>query len=343
MAERGRPPEVVEAPALVELVAPAGAGRLDAWLAGELPVSRSRLAALIKAGAVTVDGEAVKPRHRLLGGEAVRAELPPPPPSELRAQDLPLDILHEDEALLVVDKAAGMVVHPARGHPDGTLVNAVLGRLRGRWPDAPHRPGIVHRLDRGTSGVMVVARTPEAHAHLAAQFAERSVERRYVALVRGRMARPEGTVDAPLGRHPKDRVRFAVRPEGKEAVTHWRVLGEAALGAAGDPAGGVLSLLECRLETGRTHQIRVHLAHLGRPLLGDPLYGGRQRTPRALRELMAPVQDQLLHAWRLGFTHPRSGARLRFATEVPAHFAAVLAALELSDPAAGQPRVEVPG
>lgn len=336
-------PDEAELPEVVEVVAPSGAGRLDAWLAGELPVSRSRLASLIKAGAVTVDGVAVKPRHRLLGGEEVRAELPPPPPSELLAQDLPLEILHEDDALLVVDKAAGMVVHPARGHPDGTLVNAVLGRLRGEWPDAPHRPGIVHRLDRGTSGVMVVARTPEAHAHLAAQFAERSVERRYVALVRGRMPEPRGTVDAPLGRHPKDRVRFAVRHDGKHAVTHWSVLAEAALGAAGDPTGGVLSLLECRLETGRTHQIRVHLSHLGRPLVGDPLYGGRGRTPRALREVLAPVQDQLLHAWRLGFTHPVSGARLRFATTAPPHLAAVLEVLGLPDPARGEPRVELGG
>jgi len=317
------------------LEAPPDAGRLDAWLASCLPVSRSRLAALIRAGQIEVDGRTTRPRHKLLGGETVRVRLPPPPPSEVVPQDLPLRVLHQDDALLVVDKAAGMVVHPGRGHPDGTLVNAILHRLGSERPGDPHRPGIVHRLDRGTSGVLVVARTEQAHAHLSAQLAARTVTRRYAALVWGRMPQAEGTVDAPLGRHPKDRIRFAVQSRGKRAVTHWRVLGERALGSAGNAGGGVVSLVECRLETGRTHQIRVHLSHLQRPLLGDPLYGGRRRTPRALADAMAGVDHQLLHAWCLGFDHPTREERVDFEALVPDDYARVLDALGLPHPGAG--------
>ncbi len=326
---------------VLELVATSRAGRLDAWLASQLPQSRSRLTSLVKLGAVTVDGASVKPKHKLLGGERIVVRLPPAPPSELVAQDIPLDVLYADDHLLVVDKPVGMVVHPAKGHPDGTLVNAVLGLLAGERPGDPARPGIVHRLDKGTSGVMVVARTPDAHAHLSAQFAARSVERRYAAVVRGAMKTPRGTVDAPLARHPRDRLRFAVVEGGKRAVTHWTVLQERALGAAGAPQGGVVSLVECRLETGRTHQIRVHLTHVGRPLLGDPVYGGKQRVPRAIREEMSVVDHQLLHAWRLGFVHPATGRYHRFATTVPSAFGAVLATLGFDDPARGKPRSEV--
>ena len=317
------------------LEAPPEAGRLDAWLASCLPVSRSRLATLIRAGEIEVDGRATRPRHKLLGGEVVRVRLPPPPPSEVVPQDLPLRVLHEDEALLVVDKAAGMVVHPGRGHPDGTLVNAILHRLGSERPGDPQRPGIVHRLDRGTSGVLVVARTEQAHAHLSAQLAAHTVTRRYAALVWGRMPQAEGTVDAPLGRHPKDRVRFAVQPRGKHAITHWRVLGESALRREGRGGGGVVSLVECRLETGRTHQIRVHLSHLQRPILGDPLYGGRRRLPGALAEAMAEVDHQLLHAWCLGFDHPTRGERVDFTTPVPEDYARVLDALGLPHPGTG--------
>lgn len=313
----------------LRLDAPTAAGRLDAWLAGATELSRSQLQRLIKAGHVTVDGvEERIPRRRLFGGEQVQVAVPPPPPSELVAQDIPVPVLHLDDDLVVVDKPADLVVHPARGHPDGTLVNALLhliagARADGDFPTDPARPGIVHRLDRGTSGVMVVARTPEALTHLAGQFAARTVQRRYLALVWGRLSGAAGTVDAPLGRHPGDRLRVAVQPRGKRAVTHWRVVDEAVV------AGQAFSLVACRLETGRTHQIRVHMHHLGKPLVGDPLYGRRRAVPGPVQPHLAGVDRQLLHAAQLGFEHPGSGAHMAFQTGVPLTFQRVLDAFGL--------------
>lgn len=322
-------------PAAHALLAPAG--RLDAGLADRLPLTRSRIAALIKDGRCRVDGRVVdKPSHALRGGERVELWVPPPPPSALVAEDLDLPVLHLDDDLVVIHKPAALVVHPAKGHQDGTLVHGLLHLLSEALPEDsayavdPTRPGIVHRLDKGTSGVMMAARTPEAMAALGAQLAAHSVERRYLALVFGRSPGPAGTVDAPLGRHPHDRLRFAVRAEGRRAVTHWERLAEGHFGVAGDREGGVVSLLRCRLETGRTHQIRAHMLHLGLPMVGDPLYGGGRALPRALA---GGVAHQQLHAARLGFTHPRTGARLRFFSPPEAPFLALCAALGIDEAA----------
>lgn len=319
-------------------VPPGRHGRLDAVLAALLSVSRGQVQAAIKAGSVKVDGtDAGKGRQKVGPGCVITGCLPGQPTTDLVAEDLDLEVLHQDEDLIVVNKTAGLVVHPARGHATGTLVNGLLHLLtpaetvRGhRVP--PERPGIVHRLDKGTSGVMVVARTPTAHASLAEQFADHSVDRRYLALVWGRMPGDQGTVEAPLGRHPTDRLRFAVRDDGKHAVTHWERIAEGHYGVAGDAAGGTVSLLRCRLETGRTHQIRVHLTHLGRPLLGDPVYGPRKaKGTGTLRRVLSSVDHQLLHAARLGLTHPRTGTRLDWRTPPPEGFCAALCALGLGD------------
>ena len=314
------------------------AGRLDAVLAPLVPLSRSRLQAVIRDGGVVVDGAVVcRPRHALIGGERVRVTLPPEPTTSLEPEDLSVPMLHLDAHVVVVDKPAGMVVHPAKGHDSGTLVHALLHLVATHGPDAtvrgrpvdPTRPGIVHRLDKGTSGVMVVARTLAAHAHLAEQFAAHTADRRYLALVWGRTPGPSGTIDAALGRHPTDRKRIAVVEGGRRAVTHWERLGEGTYGVAGDARGGVVSLVRCRLETGRTHQVRVHLTQLGLPLLGDPVYAARRKVPGSLRDTLGPVGHQLLHATRLGLTHPGTGARHDWRTPPPPDFSAVAAALEL--------------
>lgn len=320
--------------------APVGKARLDAVLADLLPLSRSRLKALVEAGNVHVDGKVVtRPRYKLRGGEDLEVLEPPPPPSELVAQDLGVPLLHCDDTLVVVDKPADMVVHPARGHLDGTLVNGLLHliaharRTEGPHPTPEGRPGIVHRLDRGTSGVLVVARTPAALTHLSAQFAAHSVERAYVALVWGETPGPSGTVEARLARHEKDRLRFAVcgPRDGKHAITHWRRLAEARYATKGEPLGGVLSLVECRLETGRTHQIRVHMHHLGLPLVGDPLYGRRRPLPTSLVPVLGGLTRQMLHAAVLGFVHPEGGQSV-FERPPPDDFATVLEKLGLPVP-----------
>ena len=321
--------EVVDCPAR---------GRLDVVLADLLPLSRSRLKAFVLDGRVRVDGVVVdSPRHKLRGGETVTVEEPAPPSSTLVAQDLGVPLLHIDADVVVVDKPADLVVHPAKGHPDGTLVNGLLhlisqARLdEGPFPTPPSRPGIVHRLDRGTSGILVVARTPAALTHLAAQFAAHTVARAYCALVWGETPGEHGTVDAPLGRHPKDRKRIAVQPDGRRAVTHWQRLAEARYPTAGRRDDGVLSLVRCVLETGRTHQIRVHMHHLGLPLVGDPLYGRRRPVPPALLEPLSGLSRQFLHAGRLGFEHP-SGERLDFRQPPPPDLLAVLEKLALPVP-----------
>jgi 23S rRNA pseudouridine1911/1915/1917 synthase len=286
--------------------------RLDRALAAAVPtLSRERLKTLIRTGAVEVAGRTVRdPATKVRGEEAYRVAVPEPRPSHNEAQDIPLNVAFEDEHLLVVDKPAGLVVHPAAGNLDGTLVNALLhhcgGTLSGIGGVA--RPGIVHRIDKDTSGLLVVAKTDVAHEGLARQFAAHSVERRYLAIVTGVPAASKGTVDAALARSAVNRKKIAITGEnrGKRAVTHWRrltLLDDAAL-------------VECRLETGRTHQVRVHMASIGHPLVGDPVYGHSRRTHgKLLKEL--GFHRQALHAAELGFTHPVTKHNLSFSSPMP--------------------------
>jgi 23S rRNA pseudouridine1911/1915/1917 synthase len=287
--------------------------RLDVWLARRLPaLSRARLQALIAEGHVVLDGSPARASARLRPGQAVRVHVPAPVPAEPRPEDIPVEIVYEDERVVVVDKPAGLVVHPGAGNAAGTLVNALLGRVRDlSGVGGVLRPGIVHRLDRGTSGLLVVAKDDETHRSLVRQFASRTVEKEYLALVLGLPARATGEVDAPIGRDPVHRQKMSVRaPRGREARTSWRVE-ERFDGAA---------LLRVRIHTGRTHQIRVHLASIGHPVAGDPVYGGT-RTPSSRRaEARAALQSlerPALHAARLAFTHPASGDRLALEAPLP--------------------------
>ena len=286
--------------------------RLDRALAAALPtLSRERLKALIRSGALVAGDKPVRdPALKVRGDECFQLSVPEPELAHNEAQDIPLRVIFEDEHLLVVDKPAGLVVHPAAGNRDGTLVNALLhhcgNSLSGIGGVA--RPGIVHRIDKDTSGLLVVAKTDVAHEGLAKQFAAHSVDRRYLAVVTGVPKAKEGTVDAPLARSAANRKKIAIveGSRGKRAVTHWTrvaVLRDAAL-------------VECRLETGRTHQVRVHMASIGHPLLGDPVYGRSGKTHgKLLKELQ--FQRQALHAAELGFTHPVSRHRLSFASAMP--------------------------
>jgi 23S rRNA pseudouridine1911/1915/1917 synthase len=302
-------------------------GRADAVVAATFPdLSRSRAAALVKEGRVRLDGEIVsKPSASVDEGAALEVEVPAPAPMEAPAQSLPLKIVHEDAHLVVVDKAPGRVVHPGPGHPDGTLVNALLHHVDDlSGIGGVQRPGIVHRLDKGTSGLLVVAKHDRAHRALAAQFAAHTASRRYLALVFGAPASGGGTVRSRLARHPRDRLRWASTDQpdqGKEAITHWRRLG----------ARGTVGLVECRLETGRTHQVRVHLCELGHPLIGDPTYRRKGcRVPARLRERVAGLQDRpLLHAWSLALDHPESGERVRFVAPPPDDLAGALDDVDL--------------
>ena len=296
--------------------------RLDRALAEAMPtMSRERLKVLVKSGALSGDAGLVRdPAIKVKGDERFTLTVPDPTPAHNQAQDIPLRIVFEDEHLLVVDKPAGLVVHPAAGNFDGTLVNALLhhcgASLSGIGGVA--RPGIVHRIDKDTSGLLVVAKTDVAHEGLARQFADHSIERRYLAIVNGLPKMEEGTIDAPLARSSINRKKIAIveAGRGKRAVTHWRRL--APLRDA--------ALVECRLETGRTHQIRVHMASISHPLLGDPVYGGNARTHRALlREL--GFERQALHAARIGFVHPVTKARLSFGSVLPSDMQHLFSAL----------------
>jgi 23S rRNA pseudouridine1911/1915/1917 synthase len=294
-------------------------------------LSRARVQRLVDDGQVQVDGRPAKASARLRGGERIDLALPPPPPSGLVAEDLPLSVLHEDADLLVLDKAPGMVVHPARGAPSGTVVNALLHRLGAAAPGG-ERPGLAHRLDRETSGCLVVAKREAALAGLQAAFKARAVEKTYLALCHGVPA-ATGRLDTPYGRHPTDRTRHTSRRGGtRRAVTGWTVL---------ERFGDRAALLEVALETGRTHQIRVHLSEAGHPLLADAAYGGRRREARLpeadpVRRAAGAVGRQALHAWRLAFDHPRTGRRLRLEAPVPADLGRALAVLREAFPAPGK-------
>jgi 23S rRNA pseudouridine1911/1915/1917 synthase len=309
--------------------------RLDAWVAREFPdLGRNRAKRLVQDGQVAIDGQAVvEVKRTVRAGEQVSVVLPPPEPAAPKGQRIHLDIVYEDEALIVIDKPAGLVVHPAAGNQTGTLVNALIAHcgqsLSGIGGVA--RPGIVHRLDKDTSGLIVAAKTDRAHKRLAAQFADHGLTgalvRAYLAIVWGAPPRPFGTIDASLGRSTRNREKIAVKPEdGRRAITHYRVVARYR-----DDA--VASLINCQLETGRTHQIRVHMASLGHPLIGDRTYGSGFVTKAALlpepaRSIVAGFPRQALHAYLLGFEHPVTGEAMRFERPLPADMAALAEALK---------------
>ncbi|GMU59956.1 MAG: putative RNA pseudouridine synthase [Myxococcaceae bacterium] len=287
--------------------------RLDQFLGARLEgVSRSRAQALIDDGRVTVDGKPARASTRLKGGEVVLVDVPAPAPVEPQPEDLPLSVLYQDGDLLVLDKAAGMVVHPAAGHRGGTLVNALLHHVTDlQGVGGALRPGLVHRLDKDTSGVLVIAKHDQALHALQAAFKAREVDKIYLALVHGQPA-DRGTFRTLHGRHPTQRLKFTTRvARGREAVTHWEVTRRFAKAAR----------VQIRLETGRTHQIRVHFAEAGHPLLSDALYGTRASKRSEV------ISRQALHAWKLAFPHPRTGRRLSFTAPVPADFKAAEKAL----------------
>ena len=290
----------------------AGGWRLDRALADAVPtMSRERLKALLSSGAVTDENGAPArdPSRKAIAGSVFTVAVPLPTPAHNEAQDIALNVVFEDDHLIVIDKQAGLVVHPAAGNFDGTLVNALLhhcaGRLSGIGGVA--RPGIVHRIDKDTSGLMVAAKTDRAHEGLAKQFHDHSIDRRYKAIVTGRPLPSEGKIDAPLARSPANRKKIAIVQNGKRAVTHYKTL-ERLKEAA---------LVECRLETGRTHQVRVHMASIGNPLLGDPVYGRTKPVHRSILETL-DFRRQALHAARLGFIHPVESITLAFDSEMPA-------------------------
>ena len=283
--------------------------RLDAWLAEHLDgATRSAAVKLIEGGFVAVDGRAVAKNYKLRGGETVDVTLPEAEETDLTPQDIPLDIVYEDEDVIVVNKPKGLVVHPAPGHSDGTLVNALLyhcgDSLSGVGGEK--RPGIVHRIDRDTSGLIIAAKNDAAHLSLSAQLQDHTLSRVYRCIVTGNLRDDSGTVDAPIGRHPVDRKKMAVVAGGRRAVTHWTVL-ERFSG---------YTYVECRLETGRTHQIRVHMAHIGHPILGDTVYGSKKAV--------AGLQGQCLHAVGLRFLHPRTGQAVELSCPLPEEFEAQL-------------------
>lgn len=298
--------------------------RLDQFLSEVSDLSRSQITQRIQARDVLVDGDIpVKAGIRLRGGEVIDLTIPPPPSTDAIPQDIPFGVLYEDEHMVVVDKPADIVVHPSPGHETGTMVNALLYRYESLAPDVGTedgrpRPGIVHRLDLGTSGLMLVARTLEARVKLSEQIAMRNVSRRYLAIVHGNALADTGTFETLHGRHPKDRKRFSSRVKhGKTAITHYRVLAR----------GASMSLVECALETGRTHQIRVHFADAGYPLVGDKSYGGRRRALGRGAASASRLSRQALHAWSIRFAHPISGQRISLHQYPPLDMAEVAYAI----------------
>ena len=292
--------------------APSDGARIDALLPQLIPgTTRSGAQKLIDAGLVLVNGVPVRKNYRTAAGDAIEVSLPDAAETAVIAQEIPLDVVFEDDDVIVVNKPRGMVVHPAPGHPDGTLVNALLAHCGDSLSGigGEKRPGIVHRIDRDTSGLIIAAKNDLAHRRLAAQLADHSMFRIYEAVVCGNLREDSGTVDAAIGRHPTDRKRMTVRPDGRRAVTHWEVLARY---------DGYCHV-RCRLETGRTHQIRVHMAHIGHPIAGDPVYG-RKKPEKGL-------VGQCLHARELEFTHPRSGERVHLTCPLPAYFTDYLARL----------------
>ncbi|KQZ49640.1 RNA pseudouridine synthase [Rhizobium sp. Root149] len=317
-------------------------GRLDSWLTGVLEgeFSRNRIKSLIEQGAVYIDGKpCLEPKKKVHPGMVVEIEAPEPEDPEPKGEDIPLEVLYEDDDLIVIAKPAGLVVHPGAGNWTGTLVNALIHHCGDSLSGigGVKRPGIVHRLDKDTSGVMVVAKNDMAHRHLADQFADHGrtgdLERAYLALVWGRPQQLRGTIDAPLGRSTADRTKRSVKREesmdAREAITHYEVVERFH---EREDSTALAALVECRLETGRTHQIRVHMAHIGHPLIGDPDYGAAFKTkanrlPDAAREAVNGFRRQALHAYLLAFEHPRTGEIMEFEAPMPEDFDVLLDAL----------------
>jgi 23S rRNA pseudouridine1911/1915/1917 synthase len=299
--------------------------RLDSFVARSLDtITRASVQKLIADGQVTVDGALRKSSHKLRGGEQIEVIIPPPRAAEAEAEDIPLEILHEDEDLVVVNKPAGMVVHPGAGTRGGTLVNALLSHCTDlSGIGGTMRPGIVHRIDKDTTGALVVAKNDLAHQSLAHQFKEHTIKRVYLALVYGSPKGDRGKIESLIGRHPVDRKRMSGKcTRGKHAVTHWYVVGRY----------GSVTLVRLKLETGRTHQIRVHMSEAGHPLVGDSVYGGSGRlagiTDPQLKTLIRELGRQALHAKTLGFIHPSTGEYREFDTELPEDMARIIAYLE---------------
>ncbi len=299
--------------------------RIDVHLAALIPdLSRSLAADLLRRGDIRVLGDVRKPGYRLRIGDEINGRIPPPEPTPFRPEPIPLDILHEDADLIVLNKPPGLVVHPAPGHASGTLVNGLLHHC----PDltgigGERRPGIVHRLDKDTSGVLVAAKTAAAQARLSALFKDRAVRKEYLALAYGRFRGRSGVIDTPIARHPTDRKRMSAQDHGRPAKTLWRVL-EAYDGMA---------LLHLRIETGRTHQIRVHCASMDHPVVGDPVYGGRKpphHLPKGVADKVKGVHRQMLHAWRLTLRHPRTAERVVFTATAPSDMDDLIAFLRRS-------------
>jgi len=316
----------------LEVSAEDAGARLDAYLASQIEaLSRSRLEKLINAGEVLVNGRQTPTKYLVQAGDEISVNLPPPRGAAPQAQDIPLDVVYEDSDLLVINKPAGLVVHPGAGTPDGTMVNALLAR-EGTVSviGGEERPGIVHRLDKDTTGLIIVAKNDATHLALSTALAAREISRVYWALVLRRFAERAGAVEAPIGRHPTVRTKMAVTNavDAREARTRWKVLENF----------GPVSLVECRLETGRTHQIRVHMAHIKHPVMGDELYGGGVKLalqvlhPReeTLKNEARKLTRQMLHARELSFKHPRTGEQLRFHSDPPAGFLQLLEALRAS-------------
>ena len=296
----------------MELISETSGKRADAFLAEHTDMTRSYIAKLIGEGRLEINGKAAKSNTKLKYGDVLRLEIPPIAELEVSAQDIPLDIVYEDKDIIVINKPQGMVVHPAPGNPDGTLVNALMAHCGGSLSgiNGIARPGIVHRIDKDTSGLLIIAKTNEAHLCLAGQIKEHTCAREYAALVHGRFKETEGIVNAPIGRNPKDRKKMCVTDKcSKSAVTHYRVLEHL----------GEYSLVECRLETGRTHQIRVHMSHIGHPVACDPVYGVKKEKLKA--------NGQLLHAFRIGFTHPSTGRHMSLTCPLPEYFEKILETL----------------
>ena len=294
--------------------APGDSGRLDAWLAGQCPtLSRSALQNLIEQGLVTCGGAPVNKKDKVAPGKIYAIDLPDPQPIEARPQNIPLDVVYEDNDLIVINKPKGMVVHPAAGHADGTLVNALLHHCGDSLSGigGEKRPGIVHRIDKDTSGLLIAAKNDAAHAHLSAQLKDHTLARTYECIVCGNLKEDSGTIDAPIGRHPTDRKKMAVTEKNsRNAVTHWEVIARYR----------GYTHLRCRLETGRTHQIRVHLAWRSHPIVGDMIYGHKKPE--------LGLNSQCLHAAALDFIHPRTGKPVHVECELPDYFTQALSKLE---------------